>query len=515
MSRKIMRRALLLTAFALACVLSLRDRSSLAVEPIRYRLRGADLENHLIEVEAEFPSATDSLELMMPIWSPGFYRIEDYAAKVKMLAAKNSEGASLEVKQPRGNRWTIATGATPRVTVTYQLLCDAHSVTQNWASKELLVLNGPATFITMADDRTRPSEVRLELAPTWTGSASGLNPASDGNPNHYMASDYDNLVDSPIVAGTLAVSEFKVGQSRHFIVEAGDYHAYDRKMGAASIEKMVAESEKYWGTLPFDRYVFLNVFRRGGGGLEHANSTLLTSSPNMKTPSVGWLSFVAHEYVHAFNVKRLRPIELSRLDYERPPSTSSLWISEGLTTYIADLIVARAGLCDTPGFLGLLSSHIGALQMSPGRLKQTLDQASLEVWTSGTSGVVSNPQNAVSYYVKGPVVGFVLDAKIQKATSGAKSLDDVMRLAYARYSGERGFSPEEFCKTAEEVAGVELKPHLNAWLASTQEIDYAEALDWFGLQFAINDRGEQIWKLQMRPDATEEQSARLRRWLQK
>lgn len=233
----------------------------------------------------------------------------------------------------------------------------------------------------------------------------------------------------------------------------------------------------------------------------------------MKTPTLRWLSFVSHEYFHAFNVKRLRPVELGPFDYEKPPSTSSLWVSEGLTTYGADLVLARAGLCTTDEFLTLLSSHIATLQGSPGRLKQTLEQASLDVWTSGTSGVGRDPENLVSYYVKGPVVGFVLDAKVQSATGGKKSLQDVMRLAYRRYSGARGFTADQFRKAAEDVAKTDLSDSFHSWLASTDEIDYREALDWFGLRFTNEAGSKDPWRLAVRADASPEQTKRLRRWL--
>ncbi|MEK7833767.1 MAG: hypothetical protein AAB401_21955, partial [Acidobacteriota bacterium] len=408
-----------------------------AAEPVIYTVKFTAPAAHIAEVEARFPAAKlQSLELMMPIWSPGFYRVEDYASRVQSLGARTVDGQSLTVEQPAKNRWRVTTNGAASVIVSYKLLCNGRSVTANWVGEDLLVLNGAAAFITLAEKARRPHEVRLELPPQWKRAMSGLDAApakSDGNPNHFRAADYDTLVDSPIVAGDLSVREFTVEGSKHQLVDAGSFKQWDGQRGASDLEKIVRETRRYWGLLPFKRYVFLNVFRQGGGGLEHGNSTLLTSSPNMATPTLRWLSFVSHEYFHAFNVKRLRPVELSTFDYERPPSTSSLWISEGLTTYGADLVVARAGLCNTTEFLSLLSGNITSLQNSPGRLKQTLAQASLDVWTSGTSGVGRDTQNLVSYYVKGPVVGFLLDAKIQRATAGKKSLDDVMRLAYKRY----------------------------------------------------------------------------------
>ena len=166
------------------------------------------------------------------------------------------------------------------------------------------------------------------------------------------------------------------------------------------------ETLPLWGELPYQKYVFLDVFRRGGGGLEHQNSTLLTTSAQaMATPERyrSWLSFASHEYFHAFNVKRLRPVELGPFDYENPPATASLWLSEGCTSYFGDLFVARAGFMSTEEYLSALSAAIRRLQDSPGRLLQSLEESSLEVWTNSNSGVGTAP-TTVSYYVKGQTV---------------------------------------------------------------------------------------------------------------
>ena len=162
-------------------------------------------------------------------------------------------------------------------------------------------------------------------------------------------------------------------------------------------------------------------------------------------------------------------------------SDLGLWVAEGVTAYYDGLLTTRSGLATATDFLARLSGNIDRLQKSPGRLKQTLEQSSLDVWTSSFSGL-GGDDKTVSYYVKGPVVAFLLDAKVRQESKGAKSLDDVMKLAYERYSGEKGFTAEQFRKTAEEVAGVDLRAWFQKAVASTEELDYAEALDWFGLQ---------------------------------
>jgi predicted metalloprotease with PDZ domain len=288
--------------------------------------------------------------------------------------------------------------------------------------------------------------------------------------------------------------------------------SWDSDRAATDIARFVEEDRRFWGTLPYDHYVFLNVFRRGGGGLEHKNSTLLTSNASSASTQAGylrWLNFVSHEYFHAMNVKRLRPVELGPFDYEGAPKTPSLWISEGLTTYYGDLSVARAGLADASQFLDGMSSLIGQLQATPGRLVQTLSASSLDVWNSENSAVGMDRATTVSYYTKGPIVGFLLDAHIRRLTGGRKSLDDVMRAEYAKYSGARGFTPEQFRAVASSVSGENLDAWFHVALDSTAELDYQETLSWYGLRFRGGDDSKTQWQLEPRPDASAEQRAHL------
>jgi predicted metalloprotease with PDZ domain len=487
-----------------------------AAEPITYTVRFPAPDKHIAEVEASYPTdGRASIELMMPIWTPGFYRVENYAAQVQDLSARTPGGQALAVERPKKNRWTVQTGGVKRVVVSYKLKCQSRSVTTNWVGADMAVLNGAATFLTLVETGERPHDVRLELAANWKQSMTGLDASPDGRANHYRAADFDTLVDSPIVAGNLEVHEFEVEGSTHVVVNAGDFTGWDGKRAAADLEKLVREHRRMWGFLPFKRYVFLCVFRRGGGGLEHRNSTLLTGSATaMRTPTsyLSWLNFVSHEYFHAFNVKRLRPVELGPFDYEKEPRTTGLWVAEGITAYYDGLLTTRTGLGAAKDFLARLSGNIDRLQKSPGRLQQTLEQASLDVWTSSFSGL-GGDNKTVSYYVKGPVVAFLLDAKVRQETKGAKSLDGVMKLAYERYSGEKGFTAEQFRKTVEEVAEVNLQAWFKKAVASTEELDYAEALDWFGLRFAPGDREAKTWRLEVRDDATAAQRGRLEAWL--
>lgn len=450
----------------------------------------------------------------MPVWSPGFYQVEDYAGRLDGFAARLPDGTELAVERPRTNRWIVHAGGWSTLVVSYAVVCEQRSVTTNWVGDSLAVLNGAATFVTLVESTKRPHDVRLVLPAGWTV-MTALDSVHDQRPFHFRAPDYNVLVDSPILAGVLSVHQFEVDGRMHYLVDAGDYRDWDGARAAQDLASIVAAHRRMWGFLPYERYHFLNVFRRGGGGLEHANSTLLTANATRVATPVGyrsWLQFVSHEYFHAFNVKRLRPVELGPFDYEQPPRTTSLWMAEGFTSYYGDLALPRAGIGDSDAYLASLSAAIRQLQGQPGRHRQTVEQSSRDVWTNSLSGI--NPDSTtVSYYLKGQVIGFLLDARVRHATDGSKSLDDVMRLAYSRYSGPRGFTPEQFRETAAEVAGTDLSEWFRRALESTEELDYSEALDWFGLRFAAGQDEATQWTLEVRPDVSDVQRRNLRDWL--
>jgi predicted metalloprotease with PDZ domain len=503
------RLALLLGALA---GLSGCQRAAPELRPIVYTIRVPSPERQTAEVEARIPTEGRAVvELMMPVWSPGFYRIQDYASKVEEVFVRTELGAGLRWEESEPNRWRVETGSAPEIVVSYELACEDRFVTTNWVSPELGVLNGGATWITLFGDSARPHEVRIEPPPGWTDVETALPTAPDGRPLHFRAESFDELVDSPIVGGDLDVHVFHVAGIPHSLVNAGDHAGFDGEQAARDLQRIVERSLPLWGTLPYHRYVFLNVFRPGGGGLEHASSTLLTASVAGTATHEGyrrWLAIAAHEYVHALNVKRLRPVELGPFDYEQGARTPSLWFSEGVTSYLADILVTRAGLADTAWFLDRLSSQIASLQSSPGRHLQSVSLSSLEVWGNSNSGIGAD-SSTVSYYVKGQVIGFLLDARIRSATDGRRSLDDLITLAYQRYGGQRGFTPEELVSTAEEVAEADQKAWFRTALETTEELDYSEALTWFGLRFAPG----RVWTLEIEPEASSVQEAHLRELL--
>ena len=401
----------------------------------------------------------------------------------------------------------MATGGRPTFTASYTLAAPRGSNLSNGVTETSAVIIGPSTYITLVEKARRPAEVHLELPPGWKGAATSLAPSSDGRPTDFVAPDYDILADSPILAGAeLSSADFTVGGIRHSWVYLGRA-GWDPARAAAAMTPLVEEHLRFWGSLPYKRYVFLNIVTagRGGSGVEHLNSVAITGSgqePSTQEARFRNAAFISHEYFHAMNVKRLRPIELGPFDYEHAPVTTGLWVGEGLTSYFGDLLAARAGLGTAEDYLAICSRHITDLQTKqPGRLVQTLEQASSRMFERLPA------DQKVDYYVKGPVVGLVLDAHIRRLTDGRRSMDDVMRLEYKRWSGAHGYTAAQFNQTVSDAAGVDVSALLHTLIATTQEVDYREMLDWFGLRFKTDGDAADRWTLEVRPDATATQQA--------
>lgn len=479
-----------LTGAAVLLSLHFPMRAQMAT-PVVHTLRFPAPQTHYVEVETIVPTEGRlDIELMMAVWTPGSYLVREFARHVEDLRAESPTGAPLDVVKTQKNRWRIGTGGAETVTVRYRLYARDLSVRTNFVDRGFALINGAPTFLAPVGQLGRPHEVRVDLPPTWTTTVSPLPPAGEGVAHRYFARDYDTLVDSPLLAGTPAIHTFEVDGVPHLLVNQGEAATWDGPRAARDVETIVRTHREFWGHLPWPRYVFFNIIAEAGGGLEHADSTvLMTSRWRMGTRReyLGWLALVSHELFHAWNGKRLRPVELGPFDYEREVYTTSLWIVEGFTDYYDYLLLRRSGLVTREEYLEQLSRTIRELQETPGRLTASASASSFDAWITHYRPDENSANRSISYYTKGAVVAFLLDARIRAITGGERSLDDVMRLAYDRYSGSRGYTQDEFRRTVNEVAGADLSRWLATAVDTTDELSYDEALAHFGLRFAPDD----------------------------
>jgi predicted metalloprotease with PDZ domain len=471
-----------------------RDAQGISQSPIQYRLSFPAPQTHYVEIEATVPTrGRAEIDLMMAVWTPGSYLVREYERNVEAVTV-SAAGRSLAIAKSEKNRWRVTTGGAASIQVKYRVYGREMSVRTNWIEADFAMLNGAPTFITLADGLDLPHEVTIAPAVGWRRSLTGLPEA--GAEHRYRAPDFDTLVDSPILVGNPAVYEFTVDGKKHYLANQGEAGVFDGPQAAKDVEAIVREQFRMWGPLPYDKYVILNMITEASGGLEHKNSTIVMTSrwaTRTRRAYLTWLDTVSHEIFHVWNVKRLRPIELGPFNYESENETRSLWIAEGITAYYAPLILHRAGISSREELLDSMSAEIDELQTTPGRLVQSAEQASFDAWIKYYRPDENSPNTSISYYTKGAVLGFLLDAKIRRATNGTKSLDDVMRTAYQRFAGARGYTPADFRGVVEQVAGTSMQAFWETSVEGTAELDYAEALDTFGLRFRPSAPTSRPW----------------------
>ncbi len=456
---------------------------------ISYEVDLADVKNHYIQIRMRVPAAGETTQLMLPAWTPGSYLVREYARNIDTLSAETVDGKPLTIEKTRKNRWQVKTAGLKEFVVNYRVYCREASVRTNFVNNEYAVLNGAATFLTVPDLMDSRHTVALKMPKNWQRSATALRPSAE-TANAYTAENYDEIVDSPIVAGNLKIYPFQVGGIQHFLVNVGEQGKWDGDQAAKDLAKMVDAHHKIWGTIPYKQYHFLNVIGNGGGGLEHDNSCLVMTGRwtyRDKSRYKRWLSLASHEFFHTWNVRRLRPKPLVKYDYENEVYTKSLWIAEGVTSYYENLALARAGLLSTRELISGLSQDIQSVQSTPGRKKQSLKESSYDTWIKFYRPDENASNTRISYYSKGAVVAFLLDAKIRSMTDGQKSLDDVIRIMFERFQ-ENGYLPSDFRAVASVVAGSDLNPFFVSAVDRTDDLDFDEALDYFGMNFSGRPR---------------------------
>ncbi|MDP3703064.1 MAG: PDZ domain-containing protein [Candidatus Omnitrophota bacterium] len=431
-----------------------------------YTVEVRDTAARLFHVTAVFSNIRQpSLDLALPMWTPGWYTIENYGGNVLRFTVKDASGARLTAPLTRVQTWSVDTRGKDRIVAEFDYLATVLAVNQAKITDRYAFFTGTQLFLEPLGHRDVPATVRFVVPPGWR-IVSALRETADSTV--FTASDYDVLVDAPSVMGSFELAQFEVEGKPHLLVStpagAVDTTAtlqFSRKFG-----DVIRTQSAIFGGLPYDKYLVF-CFREpaeSNGSLEHLNSYVVVGSCSL---SEGSLWFAAHEFFHLWNVKRIRPAEMWPYDYSHPNETPSLWVSEGLSNYYADLTMRRAGLLADSSFLSNLVSTMGALESNEARLYVSPGDASVSTWRGLPVAFGAN------YYQQGHVLGALLDLSIRHDTRGRRSLDDVMRALYAQfYRRGRGFTADDVVRVVSEVTGRDYADFFRRYVAGVEVPPY-------------------------------------------
>lgn len=480
----------LLSLLLLACAATLSARTPVDPEKpvIRFDVSLHERQAQRIHVTMTLTDRPgDHLDVSMPVWTPGSYLVREYSRHVLDFAATNGRGEPLPVEKTTKNTWRIHHGGATTVRVDYNLYCNERSVRTNHVDSSHAFLAPAATFLFLRGHLDAEYRVAVECPPGWRA-FTGM--PLDASADEFVADHYDTLVDCPFEIGPHEPLTFEYQGVPHHIVMAGEVDV-DAEQLVADFEKIVDEVASIFGFLPFDEYWFLNiVVDSGGGGLEHLNSSVNMVSRwrlGEENGYRGFLGLIAHEYFHAWNVKRFRPASLGPFDYDRENYTRDLWVAEGITSYVDDRSVLRAGFADgVDGYLENRARGFRALADSPGARRMSLSRASHDAWIKHYRPDENQTNSAISYYSKGALVAMLLDLRIRRLTMGEKTLHDAMRLGWEAYTSKGEGFPDGSMKTfVERSTGLPFDDFFADYVDGTADLDPNPELAWVGLELVV------------------------------
>ncbi|MGH9943364.1 MAG: M61 family metallopeptidase [Pyrinomonadaceae bacterium] len=446
---------------------------------------------HLLHVEARVAAGRNSslpsqLDLVMPVWTPGSYLVREFERHVQDFAAEAAGGRAVQWRKVNKNTWRVDAGTAREVKATYRVYANELTVRTNELNDRHAFWNNAALLMYPEGQLNAPSTLRVVPFGDWKV-ATGL-PSAGGRENTFRAENFDILYDSPVEVAAFRTMTFEVRGVPHRIVIDGEGN-YDPERLRRDVQKIAEACVQMMGDVPYRDYLFIYHLRAaGGGGLEHLNSTAIIFNRYGFRPEAtyrGFLSLTAHEFFHLWNVKRIKPDVLGPFDYTQENYTKLLWVAEGVTNYYENLLLRRAGLVTDKEYLDLLAREIQNVQNVPGRRVLSLEEASFDAWIKYYRQDENSVNSQISYYDKGGLVGMLLDLEIRKRSNGAKSLDDVLRFLYEEFAKKgRNFTPEDFQRVSEQMAGASLAQFFDANVRGTAELDYNAGLNALGLQLS-------------------------------
>jgi len=413
-----------------------------AAQEVRYEFRMPNAAHHEAEISVTWTNvpAGRPLEARMSRSSPGRYALHEFAKNVYSVRAEDSRGRPLAITRPNPHQWDVA-GHDGTVKLSYTLFADRADGTYSQVDRTHAHLNAPATWVWARGMDARPARMTFLDLPAGWQVATQLFPTDQAT--SFTAPTFQYLMDSPVMAADQDIRSWEVTSGgRTQTIRLAIHHAGTRAEVDSYVEmvkKVVLEQAAIFGELPrFDGgvYTFLACYlpHTSGDGMEHRNSTVLSSSGSLAQAAQGLLGTVSHEFVHAWNVERIRPATLEPFDFERENMSGELWLAEGFTSHIGPLAIRRAGITDDRSYARSLSGTVNAVLNAPGRRYFSAVEMSMQApFVDAASSI--DPQNRqntfISYYTWGSGIGLALDLTLRQRFN--LGLDDYMRGLWAEY----------------------------------------------------------------------------------
>jgi predicted metalloprotease with PDZ domain len=461
---------------------------------IKYLLQIEDPQNSIlkIKISASRKESDTKMNLYMPNWSPGSYLIRDYARNIRVMQAFDSNGKELYLEQTSKNKWIIDwenqsfLSSNLDFFVEYEVYCHELTVRTSHIDISHAFLHGPSIFVMFEGAENHSGEVQVDFPGLWSCINTALKEISTKRDGFiYEYENFDELLDSPFEIGCQETDGFKYKDKNHYIASYGKVlNGLNFKPDLEKIVETVASV--FNNDLPYEDYHFILHFKKGlYGGLEHHDSCACQFDPmglSIRKEYLNFLSLMAHEYFHTWNIKRIRPKELGPFDYNNENYTRMLWLAEGLTSFMDDLFIYRAGFSSLDEYLEIIKKNLNIYHSIPGRKFHSLADSSFNAWVKLYKRDENTNNTSVSYYLKGGLVFMVLNFLLMENKS---SINDLIAVLWNRYKDNpsEGMTKEEFLTIIENLSNKDVVEKFDVMLTTNHEIDFEKFFIENGMQY--------------------------------
>lgn len=445
---------------------------------------------------------SESIDVQMPAWSPGRYRIRNFARNVRDFTAHHDE-KELEVQKQDKQTWRITTEGNSEVTVRYKVYANELAGDYSQLNDFHAFLDGASLYMYLVEHKANPVSLKIKKPDGWMI----LSSAGELGQTDFKFPNYDIMIDHLVQLGKFFLEEFTIGNTRYrvSILNNGERKPIDdfvekvRKLQATAIDMFGPVEDQ-------ERYTFFFHFlpdSRTTAGMEHLDCCQLTRKHDLSDTGVSmdWTLWVtAHELVHTWNVKRLRPAGLGPFDYTKEVYTPLLWFAEGCTSYLANLIMLRSGIWSEVQFYQRVAENIRSFRSTPGIFHRSAEESSFDTWfwdEGGSYGEYDWNNVSVSYYLKGELIGLCMDLNIRRLTDNEKSFEDFFKLLYQRFYAQseaenyylkgQGYTTEDILKALEDTTGTLWNRFYQNLIASAGDINFEYFLSFADLVLEQDD----------------------------
>lgn len=452
-----------------------------------------------IELHATFP-VHSGFEAQLPVWRPGRYELGNFAQYVYAMEGLDEEDAWSPLKKTALHRWWIPAEIRE---VRWRFYADLFNAGSTGVAEDVLYINPVNCFLYHPQHPEWGYRIEFPDLPSTWDVATGLNHREGA----WWARDVQQAMDSPVLAAADLWHRTYTSHGVAFHLWVYGENTPDEARFVREHQAFTDAQIAHFGSFPAPHYHFLYVLpeREVRHGVEHEDSTVIALGPSEKclteSGHMELIGIASHELYHAWNVKRIRPVEWTPYDFSQACPSRMGYIAEGVTTYMGDLFLFESGVVDLAGWCRLMEQLLDRHVNNPGRLNLSVADSSYDTWLDGYVAGVQGRKSSI--YVEGAVLALLCDVRIMQLTGSQASLQTAMRLLWEQFGEPRiGLTESDYWSVLNEVAGAadaldDVRQDFADGTADSWE-SLVAAMDWQGLALTkTNTNG--TWRCQLEP----------------